>query len=268
MFVRKLMQQKARQSGKIASLTGLSGLLAEGENSMSKTKSNSDGSEAQINKKITLVGYLEIDTDRSAREVIDEIGDRDYTGYSYNTDENMKLECAGKEVRIYNEDFFELAENAHTGRINTVVEKNSKKSYENRKGKFCRKLMKEIYDERDVSGELSWGPTTIGDGYGSYRDEDYNRVVQFREYVRGMGLLEDHAQVESIDDPWEDKGMDCVAVVVDIVIDVDSREKLEEIDLTITEPLLNGLREHEMIERVGLEQCENTVTEKGTCLNI
>lgn len=262
------MLQKSRQIGKIASLAGLPGLLAEGEINMSETQSGSKSNEVQINKKVGLVGYISIDEDVTARDVMIRMGDGDYSAKEYKGKTEYHIVVGGQSKKIYNAKLWERLNDADTGELELVEKQKQRTSYKKSGRDFCEELMEETVNPTEFPAELSWGPEQGVGLFSSFRDEDYNKVVRLKLDTVNTGLLYSHEDIESMEEPWEDEDADCVAVKIDVIIDVDSREKLEEIDVAVVEPIVNAMVWHDDIERVSIEKCENEVVEQGTCLNI
>jgi len=233
-----------------------------GERSMATTGQGND--ELEVQKTVTIVGYLKDQSWGDWREWSDEVhGSRDYYEKKESTDVQHYLRGRGFEQKISREEY-ETLKNNHTGELDVVRESETSQTHKWGAAGGTKAIKDDVTQPLLNMDSLSKYNKNFGK---TWKDENDDTVFTVWSSAEDMGLLKHPSEMDT-DDPWEDEDADLMAVKFRAKIKKVSEEEAENLNDTAVKALIDGLKENDHIGRVRWTDCETKKVEKGACYNI
>lgn len=220
--------------------------------------------EVEVQKTVTIVGYLSDQSWGSWREWSDSVDeDKDYCEQDTKTETNYKLKGRGFETHITESEYNTLRNN-HTGELEVVKEETETQSHKwgSQGGKSV--IKNEVKNALRNDSTL----TAFNKKFGSsWENDEGDTVFGLYTTAKDMGLLKHPSEMDE-DDPWEDEDADLMAIRLKVNIRNVSEDVAETLSDGPVKTIIEVLKDNDHIGRVRWTDCETKKVEKGACYNI
>lgn len=233
---------------------------------MSKSVHTDDSTEKEINKTVTIVGYLKNQKHRTLRGACDSILDVNMFEKERWSTTKRFIFNDGEEVEVHEDEVWDALQSSVENQDILIEREVTDDGYMYSTGKLSRSILDDVVDN------VGFSDVDIGDyeysSFGSkWRDDDGDMLVSIYKYTDTLGLIK-HLENIDPDDPWEDEDAELYAVKYRVKYIEANEDQVKEVDEKIVEPFYRELSKLDCIGRVRMLDCEVETKEKGVCFNI